>query len=134
MDRIEVTDLYEAFYRVMALIWDKPDFRTQGPQKIPDFADYWYNLEAYLHENLFIAACARRVYEGTGLELSSQQIQKHLEVCDLTGSRRPGDAGIYYGSGFDWGAPNDDTVPPLIIAGDMLGSNLEDTRLFINIK
>lgn len=134
MERIEVTDIFEAFYRVMGLIWDKPDFRTQGPQKIPSFADYWSDLEAYLHENLFLAACARRLYKSTGIELSAQQIQKHLEVCDSTGRRRPGNSGIYYGSGFDWGKPTDETVAPLIIAADMVGNNLEDTRLFLNIR
>ena len=66
MGRIEVTDLYEAFYRVMTLIWDKPDFRTQGPQKIPSFTDYWSDLEAYLHENLFLAGEVLNIDAVTG--------------------------------------------------------------------
>jgi len=134
MERIEVTDLFESYYKVMELIWEKPDFRTQGPQRIPSFAIFWYDLEGFLHENLFIAACARRVYKSIGMELSSQYIQKLIEVCDSTGRRRPGNSGIYYGSGFDWGEPTDQTLKPLVIAADMVGTNLEDTRLYINIK
>ena len=134
INRIEVTDLYSSFYDVAQRIWSEPDFRGQESPSVLRIGDYWYNVEAYLEENLFLAGCARRVYRATGRSLTTQEVHSLIRICDLEGNVRPGDSGQYYGSGFDWGKPDDDIVQPLVISGNMIGDRIGEFRLFVEME
>ncbi|OGO70686.1 MAG: hypothetical protein A2Z37_15020 [Chloroflexi bacterium RBG_19FT_COMBO_62_14] len=132
--RIEVTDLYSAFYEIAQRIWSEPDFRGQALPGTFHVGDYWYAVEDYLEEHLFLAGCARRFSRLTGRALSISEVAVALRVCDHKGNVRPGDSGHYHGSGFDWGKPDDEVIRPLIIAGDLKGDRIGQFRLFVEAQ
>ena len=133
-NRIEVTDLFSSFHEVAQRIWSEPDFRCQNLPLVPAIGDYWYNVAAYLEENLFLAGCARRLFRLTGTSVSIRQVHDSLRICDLSGHTRPAGSGQYHGTGFDWGKPTDEIVPPLVVGHDMAGGRIGEFRLFLEVQ
>jgi hypothetical protein len=134
VSRIEVTDLYQKLYEIVSLIWNEPDFRGQYKPDQPLVGDPWYAVDAYLEENLFLAACSRRVYRLTGESLSLPEVWAALQVCDVDGNAREGDSGCYASTGFDWGQPDDDEILPLLVAMNLEGDDISDIRLFVKLE
>ncbi len=132
--RVEVTDLFDKFHSVAALIWSEPRFRGQILPGMPEIGKPWYEVEDFLEEALFLAGCARRMYLRADCLFQPEEIRRYIQVCDLEGVVRPGEAGQYVSSGFDWGRPEDEEIKNLVIAGGLMGCLLEDVRLFVQIE
>jgi hypothetical protein len=129
--RVEVTDLYDAFHELAALLWRRFEFQGRGAGNPGQIGPRFDEIIDELEEDLFLAACARRVWARSEHKFQPEDIKPLLKVCDMSGDVRSGEAGKYHWHGFDWGTARDPEVENLVIAGDLIGTPRSQARLFV---
>ena len=132
--KVEVTDLFDAFHELAVLLWRRFEFQGRGygnPGQIgPRFDEIIDGLES----ELFLPACARRVWVHSERKLTIDELVRLMTVCDSSGTPYSGPAGQYHGHGFDWGSPRDTDVKNLIVAGDLVGTDRSGSRLIVDLE
>ncbi len=131
--RIEVTDLWDAYFELAQLAWRRLEFQQKPGQSRLNIDPHWYELDGLLEQVAFLGSCRRRIARESGNTFDQSKILELLEVCDSDGNRLEGAAGRYRSSSFDWGTPQDESVDNAVVGGDMSLQHRPAVRLFVTI-
>lgn len=130
---IEVSDLYDAFYKAVQVAWSAGEFAacSGAPPRsgMLQFHEYCDVLE----QSFFYAACARRLGKLTGYLITPMQVRTHLKLHDANGIILDDIYEQQYQyHAFDWGTPDHADIENRIAAGNLTPKSRDNTRVFLH--
>jgi hypothetical protein len=128
---IDVSDLYDAFHELANLVLRR--FELLGAEAVDiDFEPGFDVLMDQLEIDVFLPACARRVWRLHGLRVDPDDVPRLIRLHDPDDSPLHGAAGSYHSHAFVLYAPDDDTVPNEVLSGDLLPRSRAEVRIFVD--
>jgi hypothetical protein len=127
-EHVEVSDLFDAFHRVAAVVWlefGRAAAAAQDEASVP-FDELMDQLEV----DMFLPACARRAREVLGLEIDADDVGAHILLADASGVVPQGSAGRYHSHAFH-PLELDGPVPEEVLAGNLLTRPRRELRLLL---
>jgi hypothetical protein len=130
---IEVSDLYDAFHEMANLVLR--NFELDGfDEEDTGFEPGFDVLIDQIELDLFLPACARRVWRLRGLRVEPDDVPRMVRLFDTEEEPLHGAAGQYHSHAFVQYSPDDDEVPNEVLSGDLLPRSRGDVRLFIDTR
>jgi hypothetical protein len=128
---VDVSDLYDAFHEIALLLLARFEFQgvdPDDPAGEPTFEDVTDQLEV----DLFLPACARRLWRQHGIHVDPDAIGSLIRLYDAGGEALHGAAGAFHSHAFIIYAAEDDHVPNEVLSGDLLPRSRQDVRLIVH--
>lgn len=122
---IDVSDLFDAFHRVAALLWTefgRAAAADEDEESVP-FDEILDQLEV----DVFLPACARRLREENGASVDPDDVASQLALFGSQG-QLPGAAGRYHSHAF-YPETLEGDVPNAVLAADLMPRLRSDVRL-----
>jgi hypothetical protein len=128
---IDVSDLYDAFHDLANLVLRRFELRGADDVDI-EFEPGFDVLMDQLEIDVFLPACARRVWRLQGLRVEPDDVARLLRLHDADDASLHGAAGTYHSHAFVLYAPDDDSVPNEVLSGDLLPRSRAEVRIFVD--
>lgn len=122
---IDVSDLFDAFHRVAALLWHEFGRAAAGDEdeeSVP-FDELLDQLEV----DVFLPACARRLREESGANVDPDDVAARLALFGREG-QLAGAAGRYHSHAF-YPETLEGDVPNAVLAADLMPRRRSDVRV-----
>jgi len=129
--RIEVSDLYDTFHEIANLVLRRFEFGSVEDDET-GFEPGFDVLIDQLELDVFLPACARRVWRLRGLRIEPDDVPRLIRLYDQDEEPLHGAAGQYHSHAFVQYSFEDEEVPNEVLSGDLLPRSRGDIRLFID--
>jgi hypothetical protein len=128
---IEVSDLYDTFHEIANLVLRQFEFGSVDEDET-GFEPGFDVLIDQLELDVFLPACARRIWRLRGLRVEADDVPRLIRLYDHEEDPLHGAAGQYHSHAFVQYSTDDYDVPNEVLSGDLLPRSRSDVRLFVD--
>lgn len=124
---LDVTDAFDAFHRVVAVLWREFGAALALAEPDDDLASF-DDLVDQLEVDLFLPTCARMMRQATGELVNPDEIAARIQLLSDNGEPLPGAAGRYHSHAFHPDSLQGD-VPNAILTANLMSLPRAGLRL-----
>jgi hypothetical protein len=130
---IDVSDLYDAFHALANQVLTGFELNEEPGDEV-EFEPSFDVLIDQLELDIFLPACARRLYRARGLRVEPDDVTRMLRLYDHGMEPLFGAAGMYHSHAFLRYAPQDRSVPNEVLSGDLMPRSRSDVGVFLDTR